>query len=653
MKKLYLGILMGGMLMGQGNNPNPFNPPTFNGTAPPALCNSGSRFYNVNTFLWSTCGPSNVWTQETTGAQGPTGPTGQIGPAGPIATSTGVNILQYGAICNGSHDDTAAINAAISSIASIGGTVLFPPLTCVVSSPILVSNSNISLTCTGQNNCVIQPNTTNFDVIQVGNNTSQIFHVNISGITINGPNSVASSGYGINVRFSEYVDLTNVFIYGGNLGTIPLNTRTLWRGVHFSDCFFCRYIGGTINGTVDQGIRTEGTTGSGRGSGDVNLTGKPTISQTGGDASYIGSNVGGYYSFGLEVYGIQNAWGININPSSGTCCIHIYDGDISNSEADTSINAGAINVNNFGGTVNIWGTNIFGSNNVANPKPAIAIANPSEVMTSGLSYVGNAQAVVDNSGILVMTGGTLNGANSVTFGAIIAEATSLGTSISGVKFYQWQASSSVINNNASAQNINICGNSFVPAIFNAFNPSTASMTVCPNEGVDSVTYSIPALSTLFPGPSPVFFISGTIPIQSIGNAWTGRKLDLIFTDPSPGGLTTGGNILAALSVVRNQRVSCYYSTPVVIGITGATNATPIVITTSSAHGIPIDQTPVTISGVLGNTNANGNYFAKVSTFTPTTFALYSDISLTVPVVGNGAYGGGGALTYGGNIWYCK
>lgn len=73
-------------------------------------------------------------------------------------------------------------------------------------------------------------------------------------------------------------------------------------------------------------------------------------------------------------------------------------------------------------------------------------------------------------------------------------------------------------------------------------------------------------------------------------------------------------------------------------VTGATNATPIVITTSAAHGLD-NGMPVFIASVGGNTNANGSYFAK--RLTSTTFELYTDSGLTTGRAGNGAYTSGG------------
>lgn len=66
-------------------------------------------------------------------------------------------------------------------------------------------------------------------------------------------------------------------------------------------------------------------------------------------------------------------------------------------------------------------------------------------------------------------------------------------------------------------------------------------------------------------------------------------------------------------------------------ITGATNATPIVITTSVAHLFATGDT-VVVSGVLGNTAANGTW--TITKISATTFSLATS-------VGSGAYTSGG------------
>lgn len=84
----------------------------------------------------------------------------------------------------------------------------------------------------------------------------------------------------------------------------------------------------------------------------------------------------------------------------------------------------------------------------------------------------------------------------------------------------------------------------------------------------------------------------------------------------------------------------YISTAMTGTITGATNATPIVIT-AAAHGL-VDGDVVTISGVGGNTAANGTFY--VDQLSASTFALYSNAALSTGVAGNGAYTSGGTFT---------
>ena len=78
-------------------------------------------------------------------------------------------------------------------------------------------------------------------------------------------------------------------------------------------------------------------------------------------------------------------------------------------------------------------------------------------------------------------------------------------------------------------------------------------------------------------------------------------------------------------------------------ISGATAANPVVITTSSAHGLA-DSDLVSISGVVGMTEINAQtYYAKVTGYAATTFALYSNSALSTTVDGSAytAYGSSG------------
>ena len=80
-------------------------------------------------------------------------------------------------------------------------------------------------------------------------------------------------------------------------------------------------------------------------------------------------------------------------------------------------------------------------------------------------------------------------------------------------------------------------------------------------------------------------------------------------------------------------------------ISGATKANPVVVTTTAAHGLS-DSDKVSISGIVGMVEINANvYYAKVTGYSTTTFALYSDSALTTTVDGSGytTYVSGGAV----------
>lgn len=77
-------------------------------------------------------------------------------------------------------------------------------------------------------------------------------------------------------------------------------------------------------------------------------------------------------------------------------------------------------------------------------------------------------------------------------------------------------------------------------------------------------------------------------------------------------------------------------------ITGASNTSPIVITIKEQNNIRTSDYQVTyteqytISGITGNTNANGTFYVKK--INGKQFQLFSDQYLQVPVVGNGTFG---------------
>ena len=68
-----------------------------------------------------------------------------------------------------------------------------------------------------------------------------------------------------------------------------------------------------------------------------------------------------------------------------------------------------------------------------------------------------------------------------------------------------------------------------------------------------------------------------------------------------------------------------------------TNTEPVKVLIDTINNNIVSGETINISGVLKNTNANGNYFVKK--VNRKTFSLYKDEALSIPVSGNGAFEG--------------
>jgi len=134
-------------------------------------------------------------------------------------------------------------------------------------------------------------------------------------------------------------------------------------------------------------------------------------------------------------------------------------------------------------------------------------------------------------------------------------------------------------------------------------------------------FALSAQSILASQTPKVVLTNGAIEqAEAFGNPQTGL-MTLVVASASPASTVLGEPVTPGCTQLP---------------VTNATNATPIVITTSPAHGLS-DGDAVTIQGVLGNTNANGTF--SITVLSSTTFSL--DTS-----TGNAAYTGGGTVEGG-------
>jgi len=141
-----------------------------------------------------------------------------------MITGASVNVKDYGAVGDGSTDDTAAIQAAINYASSIGATLIFPTGVFKCLSTLIFKN-NVSyqgagLSASGLIGTVISYAGTS-DAIQINNpiNSSTSAYINIRNIYVfcttktSGKAAIADVG-------STYLNLENVRVYGNDYGVI-------------------------------------------------------------------------------------------------------------------------------------------------------------------------------------------------------------------------------------------------------------------------------------------------------------------------------------------------------------------------------------------------------------------------------------------------
>jgi hypothetical protein len=104
--------------------------------------------------------------------------------------------------------------------------------------------------------------------------------------------------------------------------------------------------------------------------------------------------------------------------------------------------------------------------------------------------------------------------------------------------------------------------------------------------------------------------------------------------------TVPGGALSSSEIMSMATLVLVAANLAPITITGATNASPVVLTLSNTTGLASGDL-ARIAGVGGNTAANGTFFYSVS---GSTISLYHDEELSQPVVGNGSYTSGGTVT---------
>lgn len=178
-----------------------------------------------------------------------------------LATLVGLgefNVKNYGALCNGTHDDTSAINTAAAAAAAAHGTLSFPGGSCVVTSSVVVSNSyglvmrgnSADLSGTANKGTTILWHGTTEAAFNIASPSPVLWIKNCHSCLFENFSIGADTGY----RAAESIRITTQSSNG------PVSTRNVFRHL-------------VVGGNSEIGVRVGGTFGTNTSGGTGVVTG--------------------------------------------------------------------------------------------------------------------------------------------------------------------------------------------------------------------------------------------------------------------------------------------------------------------------------------------------------------------------------------------
>lgn len=138
-----------------------------------------------------------------------------------------VSVKDFGATGDGGTDDTAAIQSAVTSIASDGGSVFFPAGVYVISSAIdLGTKSRITLFGEASKSIIYLATNSNSDMFTSGDNNTYIDDVVFDGLWLDGNRANQSGGTGSCLYFKgcEFPTVRNCRVTNGKLYNIRFHS---------------------------------------------------------------------------------------------------------------------------------------------------------------------------------------------------------------------------------------------------------------------------------------------------------------------------------------------------------------------------------------------------------------------------------------------
>jgi len=211
-----------------------------------------------------------------------------------LQTQSVYNVKAFGAVGDGTTDDTAAINAA-ETAAPTGACVYFPSGTYKITSTVTVIRQRACWVGDGPYQSVIMGNFDTADILVFGNGSDELRGVHVSGLRVDSSVN-RTAGTAIHAKKVCRSSFDNLIIAGQD------GTSNLWDGIWFDRSDAVRFHDFEID-VQNDGLLVNGTAGTGPKAGLFVSNGK-ILNFTNGVV--VGGAFGGLYLDFLDIIGGTN-----------------------------------------------------------------------------------------------------------------------------------------------------------------------------------------------------------------------------------------------------------------------------------------------------------------------------------------------------------
>jgi hypothetical protein len=341
----------------------------------------------------------------------PTG-TGSVARTVQAKLRESVSVKDFGAVGNGSTDDTAAIQAAINSLgANTGGTIYFPAGTYRTTATLNCTQRGVTLDGDGADASIIRAEQSTGAVVRFYRRFSGLRNIGLSSA---GARAAATNttGFGAHFECEDVPDSTTIRMQSCFLSNVAIQlqpgTATYWVGPAtqnslMQNCF--------INANRGHGYAVD----RGQLSGRVNLTVSPQGCMT-IDTCGLGANQGngiacGYPSDTLGTASVRVVVeNCEVTFNATNAAVYYTNHQIYMIGTNHEVRASVVNGSSVGGGIYIAGRNIWLRNNrYLDVTEAVRVDNrPLYLTTDGINIEGltviNATLPVLNPAVVVVNG---------------------------------------------------------------------------------------------------------------------------------------------------------------------------------------------------------------------------------------------------------